>query len=160
MSLKLLQSNTLVLPFHFKCSTVQRPAYLSLGVEGCCRLHKEHLHPKYGALFLLSTVCRSADTEIKNVKFNLVWFNAAEENHYLYAAELWLCVSSDLGLSLWVKILQVCFRFCHIGANISWTSEYVLRWKWAVLWLFISFLFLWRSVCTRMSVGGPPPTLL
>ena len=30
-----------------------------------------------------------------------------------------------------------CFR--HIGANISWTYAYVLRWKWAVPRLFISF---------------------
>lgn len=103
---KLLQSNTQILPFHFECSTVKRPTYLCLEVERCCSLHKEQLHLKYVAFILLSAVCRSGDTDVKNVKFNLVWFNGVEEN-YLYVAELWLCVMLDVALSLWVKILQV-----------------------------------------------------
>lgn len=94
-------------PFHLECSTMKRPAYLYLGEEGCYSLLKEQLYLKYGVLVLLSTVCRSADTEFNNVKFNLVWFNGVEENCYLYGAELWLCVMPDCGLSLWVKIRQV-----------------------------------------------------
>lgn len=73
---------------------------LTLGVGWYCRLHKEHLHPKYDALFLLSTICSPADTEINSVKFNLVWFNGVEENHRLYLAELCLCLIPDVGLSL------------------------------------------------------------
>lgn len=71
-----------------------------LDVGWYSRVHKEYSHHKYDALFLLSTVCSPADTEINSVGFNIVWFNGMEENHCLYSAELCLCLTLDVGLSL------------------------------------------------------------
>lgn len=121
----------------------------------CCRLHKGHFHHKYDALFLLSTVCSPADTEINSVKFNVVWFNGVEENHHLCSAELCLCLMPDVGLSLWLKILQVCY-FLSYRANISWTYKYVLKLKWAAPWLFISFFFI--KTCMYQDISWWTPT--
>jgi len=144
-----------MLPLHFECSTVKRPTYLCLEVEGCCRLHNEQVRLKYGALVLLSTVGRSAATEVKNVKFNLVWFNGVEENFYFYAAEPWLCVV------LVCPFESKSYKFLFS----SYRSKYFLnlcicsKMKMSSTQAF-HFLFFKLSVDTRTCVGGAPPTLL